>query len=163
MGLGAVALVRIGPAGRGDWRPALPTAANLARGVAIGVAFGLGLVAITAAGSAIAGTAGLTGAGRPAAPFVPWAAITILVASAEEVLLRGRLFDAVRRAGGVLPALAITTAAFALMHVPLYGWHVVPLDLVVGLVLGELRRASGTPAAPAVTHVGADLAAWFLR
>ncbi|MCU1587768.1 MAG: hypothetical protein JWN31_1261, partial [Frankiales bacterium] len=38
-----------------------------------------------------------------------------------------------------------------------------PLDLAVGLVLGGLRQQTGTPAAPAVTHVGADFAGWFLR
>jgi hypothetical protein len=39
----------------------------------------------------------------------------------------------------------------------------VPLDLAVGVVLGGLRLEAGTAAAPAVTHVGADLVGWFLR
>jgi len=47
--------------------------------------------------------------------------------------------------------------------VPLYGWHVLPLDLAVGVVLGGLRQATGTAAAPAITHVLADVAGWFLR
>jgi len=139
--------------------------AQLGRGsktFAIGVAFGFGLVAIVLAGSALGGTTLVPGTGRPASPFVPWAAITILVASAEEVLLRGRLFDVVRRAGGVIPAVLVTTVAFALMHVPLYGWHVVPLDLAVGLGLGGLRLATGGVTAPAAAHAVADLATWWL-
>jgi len=64
---------------------------------------------------------------------------------------------------GAVPAIVVGAVCFALLHVPLYGWHVLPLDLAVGLVLGGLRQATGTPAAPAVTHVGADLVGWFLR
>jgi membrane protease YdiL (CAAX protease family) len=95
--------------------------------------------------------------------FASWALVVTIVAAAEELFLRGALYDAVRDAVDERAAILVAAVAFAALHVPLYGWHVVPLDLVVGLVLGELRRASGTPAAPAVTHVGADLAAWFLR
>lgn len=95
--------------------------------------------------------------------FGSWAVVVAVVATAEEVFLRGALYDAVLAARSERAALAVGAVAFALLHVPLYGWHVVPLDLAVGVLLGELRRTSGTPAAPAVTHVGADLAAWFLR
>ena len=97
------------------------------------------------------------------AGFGSWAAVVAVVAMAEEVFLRGTLYDAVREAFDARAAVLVGAVAFAALHVPLYGWHVVPLDLVVGLLLGELRRASGTPLAPAVTHVGADLGAWFLR
>jgi membrane protease YdiL (CAAX protease family) len=89
--------------------------------------------------------------------------VVSFVALAEELFLRGTLYDAVRARAGDDAAIGVAAVVFALLHVPLYGWHVVPLDLAVGVLLGELRRVSGTPAAPAVTHVGADLAAWFLR
>jgi membrane protease YdiL (CAAX protease family) len=92
--------------------------------------------------------------------FAPWFAVVAVVATAEEVFLRGTLYDAI---SDKRLAIVVGAVAFALLHVPLYGWHVVPLDLVVGLVLGELRRSSGTAAAPAVTHVTADAVAWFLR
>lgn len=95
--------------------------------------------------------------------FLAWATVVAFVAVAEEVFLRGALYDAVCAVAGSTAAIAAGAIAFALLHVPLYGWHVVPLDLTVGALLGELRLQSGTPAAPAVTHVGADLAAWFLR
>jgi membrane protease YdiL (CAAX protease family) len=97
---------------------------------------------------------------RGTAGFVPWALAVVVVASAEELFLRGALFDALRS-----PRVAVVVGAvcFALLHVPLYGWQAVPLDLAVGLVLGGLRVESGTPLAPAITHVGADLVGWFLR
>jgi membrane protease YdiL (CAAX protease family) len=62
----------------------------------------------------------------------------------------------------VVAAIVVTSVAFALMHVPLYGWHVVPLDLGVGIFLGGLRLASGGIAAPAVAHAVADIATWWL-
>jgi membrane protease YdiL (CAAX protease family) len=98
----------------------------------------------------------------PAAPFLPWASITILVATAEELVLRGALFEAVRRHAGLAAGVAVTSVAFALMHVPLYGWHVVPLDLGVGIWLGGLRLLGRGVAAPAVAHILADLVTWWL-
>lgn len=95
--------------------------------------------------------------------FAAWAAVVVVVATAEEVFLRGSLYDAVEQLGGAGPAVLVGAVCFALLHVPLYGWHVLPLDLAVGVVLGGLRQGTGTPAAPAVTHVGADLVGWFLR
>ena len=94
--------------------------------------------------------------------LLPWALVTVLVATAEEWILRGVLFDLLDRHAGTLAAVAVTSAIFALMHVPLYGWHVVPLDLGVGLWLGGLRLLTGSVAAPAVAHVLADLATWWL-
>jgi len=127
-----------------------------------GGAFGATLIAVVILGAALAGSALIPGLARPAAPFTPWAAVTVLVAVAEESILRGVLFGAIRRAGGPLAALLATTAVFALIHVPLYGWHVVPLDLAVGLALGGLRIVSRGIAAPAAAHAVADLATWWL-
>ena len=95
--------------------------------------------------------------------FVGWALAVTVVATAEEVFLRGTLYDAVERGWGAPAAIGVGAVAFALLHVPLYGWHVVPLDLAVGIVLGGLRQGTGTPLAPAITHVGADLVGWFVR
>ena len=61
------------------------------------------------------------------------------------------------------PAVVVGAGCFALLHVPLYGWHVPPMGPGRGVVLGGLRQASGTAAAPAVSHVGAELLGWFLR
>ena len=95
--------------------------------------------------------------------FARWAAVVSFVAVAEELFLRGALYDAVADRAGETAAIVVAAVAFALLHVPLYGPEVLALDVVVGLIFGELRRRTGTPAAPAVAHVAADLASWFLR
>jgi membrane protease YdiL (CAAX protease family) len=98
----------------------------------------------------------------PAAAFAPWVGVTVVVATAEELVLRGALFDELDARLGTLGAVVLTSVAFALRHVPLYGWHVVPLDLGVGLWLAGLRLATGGIAAPAIAHTIADLATWWL-
>jgi membrane protease YdiL (CAAX protease family) len=98
----------------------------------------------------------------PPTAFAPWVGVTILVASAEELVLRGALFDELHGNLGTVGAVLVTSIVFALMHVPLYGWHVVPLDLGVGLWLAGLRLATGGIAAPAIAHTIADLATWWL-
>jgi membrane protease YdiL (CAAX protease family) len=149
----------------GGWRlPVIAIGRASARGIgslglhlAIGSAAGLTLLAL----AVLVGREGLPDL-RPAVPFLPWAAVTALVATAEEVALRGALFAALDRAGGPVVAVLVTSAAFAVMHVPFYGWSAVPLDLGVGLLLGGLRLWTGGVAAPATAHVLADLATWWL-
>lgn len=98
----------------------------------------------------------------PAELWPLWASIVAAVAVAEELVLRGSLFTLLERAGGPYAAVVVTSVLFALLHVPLYGWGVVPIDLAAGVWLGGLRLVSGGPAAPTVAHVLADLAAWWL-
>jgi len=164
----------------------IATVQGSAGALAIGFVFGLGLlgvalgsgwrpvperrssIAIGAAGGAVLVLLAIaTRSGQlpwlaPAAPFAPWVAVTVLVATAEELVLRGALFDELDGSVGATGAVLITSVAFALMHVPLYGWHVVPLDLGVGLWLAGLRLATGGIAAPAMAHAVADLATWWL-
>jgi membrane protease YdiL (CAAX protease family) len=106
----------------------------------------------------------LTGvAALPLDGYLSWALIVTIVALAEESLLRGSLFWAVERQHGAVAAVAVTSVAFALLHAPVYGWGVVPLDLAVGVWLGALRVAGGSVVAPAIAHMLADLAGWWLR
>ncbi len=107
----------------------------------------------------------LTGDGGALPPrgFMLWAVVVSAVAVAEEVLLRGVLWSALVARHGEWVGLGVTTVAFALLHVPLYGWSVLVLDLVVGLLLGGLRMIGGGWGAPAVAHTLADLAGWWLR
>jgi membrane protease YdiL (CAAX protease family) len=95
--------------------------------------------------------------------FPQWAAVVTLVAVAEELLLRGALFESVARWRGEYAAIAVTAAAFGFIHVPFYGWTVLPVDLAVGVFLGALRTVSRSLTAPLVTHMLADLAGWWLR
>jgi membrane protease YdiL (CAAX protease family) len=103
------------------------------------------------------------GVGEGGGTFWTWAVVVTWVAIAEELLLRGALYDATHRAWGQNAAIGLAAVAFALVHVPVYGWHVVPLDLAVGVALGALRAAAGSVTAPALAHTLADLAGWWLR
>jgi membrane protease YdiL (CAAX protease family) len=139
----------------GGARVALPRPAALVIGLAgAAVLVGLAMGASQLAGQPLQLV--------PKTQFAPWALITIVVASAEELVLRGVLFDSLRHATDLTIAVIVTSAAFALMHVPLYGWHVVPLDLGVGVFLAGLRLTSGSVAAPAIAHIVADLATWWV-
>lgn len=158
-----------GPAGPGSIGAGLTFAAVLAAFAVLcrpGFTLSVRAVAIGLLGAAVLvlpvllthGVGGrLSGSGYPT-----WAAATVAVATAEEAFLRGALHDAVARVRGVDLAVVVGAVAFAAMHVPLYGWHVLPLDLAVGLVLGALRAWTGTWTAPAVAHAGADLVGWWL-
>ena len=99
----------------------------------------------------------------PAGGFVGWAVVVSAVAVGEEALLRGVLWEALVAWRGEWVALGVSTVAFGLLHVPLYGWSVLVLDLVVGLLLGGLRMVSAGWGGPAVAHTLADLAGWWLR
>ena len=111
---------------------------------------------------ATSATAQLAGPAAAAMPLGPWALATCLVALGEEALLRGALLDAFEARLGLPWAVVLTSAAFALMHVPLYGWQVVPLDLGAGLWFAGLRLVTGGTAAPVVAHALADLATYWL-
>lgn len=105
----------------------------------------------------------LGGIVAPSDGYARWAVFVVVVAVAEEALLRGSLFRAIEQRAGVATAIAVTSVAFGLLHAPVYGWGVVPLDIAVGVWLGTLRAVTGTVAAPAVAHAVADLAGWWLR
>jgi membrane protease YdiL (CAAX protease family) len=97
----------------------------------------------------------------PTTSLLIWSLVVTLVACSEEFAIRGMLFDAVRSARGTAAAVATTSVVFALMHVPLYGWRVLPLDLAAGVWLGVLRCHAGVTAS-ATAHTIADLAAGWL-
>lgn len=168
----AAVVVRVavaGPSGPGSIRAGLVFAAVLAvlatvtraglaaspRALVVGVAGAAVLVLPVLLTHGVGGH--LTATGYPT-----WAVVTVAVATAEEAFLRGALYDAIARVHGVDAAVVVAAVAFAALHVPLYGWHVVPLDLAVGLGLGALRVWTNTWTAPAVAHAGADLVGWWL-
>lgn len=159
----------------------------MAASMPAGVVFGLALLALAAgagwrlgrpslaavgigvAGGAVLVAAWLSSRSGVAVELAPvntaiarWTPAVALIAVAEEVVLRGVLFDAVRGWGGDGWALAATTVLFAAVHVPLYGFGALPLDLAVGLLLGGLRVVSRGVLAPAIAHVIADLAGGWL-
>jgi membrane protease YdiL (CAAX protease family) len=141
----------------GGWRPRRPSW----RVAGVGVAGGLMLLIVPLALRVAAPPP--VKLGSPAGGFPLWAAVVTLVAVAEEALLRGALMSLLLRRAGPEVAVGVAAVAFALLHVPVYGWVVVPLDVAVGVWLGGLRLATGGAGAPAVAHTVADLATWWLR
>jgi membrane protease YdiL (CAAX protease family) len=148
------ALAALAVALAGGWRPRRVRATSLAIGVAAGVL--LVLMWLVARPTHSAFQAADVGA------LALWSPAVAVVVVAEEALLRGVLFDAVRESSGAAAALLLTSVVFALVHLPLYGVQALPIDLGVGVFLGGLRLLTGTVAAPAAAHLIADLAGGWL-
>jgi membrane protease YdiL (CAAX protease family) len=94
----------------------------------------------------------------PARGGVLVAVTGVVAAVAEEVFFRRLVYGWLERWGAAV-AVGVAALLFALVHVPVYGWGVLPIDLAAGLVFGWQRWASGTWTAPAVAHAVANLLA----
>jgi len=79
-----------------------------------------------------------------------------LAAVAEEAWFRRLCFGLLAPAGTGF-AVVGSTVLFAAVHVSIYGYWVLPLDLAAGLLLAWQRSVTGSWAAPAITHVVANL------
>jgi hypothetical protein len=79
-----------------------------------------------------------------------------LAAVAEEAWFRRLCFGLLAPAGPIF-AVAGSTLLFAAVHVSIYGFWILPLDLAAGALLGWQRAVTGSWAAPAATHVIANL------
>jgi membrane protease YdiL (CAAX protease family) len=120
--------------------------------VVVGVLVGAVLLAPLTAGSFSA--RGLDG-------FWTWAALAALIATLEEIAIRGALFKAWSDEAGPVAAIVAGAVVFALIHLPRYGWGAMPLDAAVGLAIGGLRALTGRVLPCAVAHTIADWGAWF--
>jgi membrane protease YdiL (CAAX protease family) len=102
--------------------------------------------------------------GRPVAvPYNHWVLpLVVLGAVAEEALFRRVAYAALEPAGAAV-AIGVTALLFAVIHLPLYGWTVFPVDLGAGLLFGWQRWASGTWTTSAGTHAIANVLAVVLR
>jgi membrane protease YdiL (CAAX protease family) len=106
--------------------------------------------------AAVVGVLLLVGPGVPIRFGWTGAPVAALAGMAEEALFRRLLYNRLSRFGPVAAVLG-SAAAFALLHVPLYGVAVLPVDFGAGLLLSWQRWASGTWTVPAATHVAAQL------
>jgi len=138
--------------------PTLPSPASgggemgRARSLFVGLLVGAVLLVPLAAGSFSA--RGLDG-------FWSWAALAAMIATLEEIAIRGALFKAWSDEAGPVAAIVAGALVFALIHLPRYGWGAMPLDAAVGLALGGLRALTGRVLPCAVAHTIADWGAWF--
>lgn len=114
-------------------------------------------VLVTAGGVATVALVALIVSGRPPVPIARQAvALDLLAAVLEEAFFRRLLYALLRPAGAPI-AIGATAVVFALAHVTVYGWWVVPIDVAVALLFGWQREAAGTWWAPAITHLVANL------
>jgi len=79
-----------------------------------------------------------------------------LAAVAEEAFFRRFVYDALLPGGAALAVFG-SAALFAVVHVTVYGWWVLPIDVAAGLVLSWQRWATGSWKVPALTHIVANL------
>lgn len=98
----------------------------------------------------------------PAGNFLGWAVVVAVVALAEEAFLRGSFFNAARIWKGNTFAILTAALLFSLLHIPLYGWHIFPLDFIVGIWLGLLRLYGGSWLSAGIAHAITDIASWWL-
>ena len=82
--------------------------------------------------------------------------LNALAAVAEEAFFRRHLYSLLEASWGPTVALVGTAVAFAVVHVTVWGWWVLPLDLAAGLILSWQRAATGRWSVPAATHVLAN-------
>ena len=128
------------------WRPLAVAGAGL--GVSIFV-FGVGAAGFLA-GRALLDVPVVAGSLAVAV------ALNALAAVAEEAFFRRHLYGLLEGAWGPAAAVVGSAAAFAVVHVTVWGWWVLPLDLAAGLVLSWQRAATGRWSVPAATHVLAN-------
>ena len=79
-----------------------------------------------------------------------------LAAVAEEAFFRRFLYGVLEPYGAGV-AVVGCTVAFAVVHVPVYGLWVLPIDLAAGAILSWQRWATESWAVPALTHVIANV------
>ena len=124
-------------------------------------AVALGLVAMLVAAH-IPGLLGMAphGAGLIVVRAAPAAvAASVAAAVAEEVFFRRLVYGWLASSWGAAVAICGSAVAFAAIHVPAYGFGVLPLDTAAGLLLGWQRWMTGGWSASGLTHVAANLIA----
>ena len=152
-----------------EWRVAFFTALGLV-GVAwplsrhldrprAGISVSIGVLALGAAGFAL----GRAVVDVPVGPSALATAIALngLAAVAEEAFFRRYLYGLLDARWGTGVAVAATAVLFALVHVTVWGWWVLPLALAAGLLLSWQRAATGRWSVPAATHVLANTLAFL--
>jgi membrane protease YdiL (CAAX protease family) len=124
-------------------------------------AVALGLAAMLLA-ARLPGLLGLRphGAGRLVFRVAPAAvAASVVAAVAEEMFFRRLVYGWFAASWGAAVAICGSAVAFAAIHVPVYGFAVLPIDTAAGLLLGWQRWMTGGWTASGLTHVAANLIA----
>jgi membrane protease YdiL (CAAX protease family) len=124
-------------------------------------AVAVGLIAMLIA-ARLPGMLGMAphGAGRIVVRAAPAAvAASVVAAVAEEAFFRRLVYGWLASSWGTAAAICGSAVAFAAIHVPVYGFAVLPIDTAAGLLLGWQRWMTGGWSASGLTHVAANLIA----
>jgi membrane protease YdiL (CAAX protease family) len=79
-------------------------------------------------------------------------AIVLVAPVGEEIVFRGFLYRGLMRPGRELPAIAVISLAWALLHIQ-YDWLGMAQIFTAGLILGWFRWASGSTTLTIVMHI----------
>lgn len=116
------------------------------------------LLAVVALGvSAFAAGRALGGGLAPHPATARFLALNLFAAVAEEAFFRRAVFGALLRSSGAGAAIGGSAVLFAVVHVSVYGFWALPIDLAAGLLLSWQRHVAGTWTAPALTHAIANV------
>lgn len=152
----AVALLAVLTRPRPPRRRRGASARLLAAGLVAGFASYPAWAAVVAAsGLALGLRTGVLVAARTGTPLA-WTVIVGLAPVLEELVYRERLLPALDRRVGTVPAMLLSSAAFAVPH--LEAWNVLAAFLV-GLVLAAVMQLGGEVALCIGLHMGLNLAA----
>ena len=100
----------------------------------------------------------LGGGEAPTSALASVVVLNAVAAVAEEALFRRLVYGLLLPYGAGVAVIG-SAAAFAAVHVTVWGAWALPIDLAAGLVLSWQRWASGRWSVPAVTHVAANVLA----
>jgi len=115
------------------------------------------VVALVGVGAFTAGRV-LAGGRAPAPALATYVVLNTLAAVAEEAFFRRLLYGLLEPHGQALAA-GGAAAAFAVVHLTVWGAWALPLDLAAGLVLSWQRATTGRWSVPAFTHAAANVLA----
>lgn len=154
-----VAFIVVGLLGTAVRVPAVPGDVPGAPGAATDRPGRAAAVGVAAAGVAAFVAGRLIGGGvAPAPAMAAYLALNTLAAVAEEALFRRLLYGLLLPLGAAV-AVVGSAAAFAAVHVTVWGAWALPVDLAAGLLLSWQRWASGRWSVPAATHAAANVVA----
>ena len=135
----------------GAWWPLAGPAARPAPAATALIVTVVGVAAF-AAGRLLAG-------GRAAAPALAvYLVLNTLAAVAEEAFFRRLLYGMLEPHGQAVAVIG-SAAAFAVVHITVWGAWALPLDLAAGLLLSWQRAVTGRWSVPAFTHTMANVLA----
>jgi membrane protease YdiL (CAAX protease family) len=158
----ALAVLTLALRGVGTWSFVVPVAGGVTAMAAVrgAVARRIGIDWFAVTGLGCLGFAAVRFFAPVHAQHVGTAALlaSVVAAVGEELVFRHGVYGILERFGPVAAVIG-AAAMFGVVHAPMYGWTIVPLDVAAGLVFGWQRWATGSWTSPAAAHAVANVLA----